>query len=214
MVYNRHNMKRLFTSLFLVAPAVLGFAQNVDVQPQPSVSQPLSQPAQLQSVAGQPQNGATHASAAAVQALRFGYLSYDSVMHRMPDYAVARHNIKSLKENYDAEMKRVEDEFNTKYEFFLQDQRSLAPSILQKRQAELQELMEKNLAFKEKATQLLKQAEAEALAPIRKKVDAAIGQVGERLGLAFVLNTDNNAAPWLNPSLGEDVTGAVLRAAE
>ena len=132
----------------------------------------------------------------------------------MPDYAVARHNIKSLKENYDAEMKRVEDEFNTKYEFFLQDQRSLAPSILQKRQAELQELMEKNLAFKEKATQLLKQAEAEALAPIRKKVDAAIGQVGERLGLAFVLNTDNNAAPWLNPSLGEDVTEAVLRAAE
>lgn len=214
MVYNRHNMKRLFTSLFLVAPAVLGFAQNVDVQPLPSVSQPLSQPAQLQSVVGQPQNGATHASAAAVQALRFGYLSYDSVMHRMPDYAVARHNIKSLKENYDAEMKRVEDEFNTKYEFFLQDQRSLAPSILQKRQAELQELMEKNLAFKEKATQLLKQAEAEALAPIRKKVDAAIGQVGERLGLAFVLNTDNNAAPWLNPSLGEDVTEAVLRAAE
>lgn len=214
MVYNRHNMKRLFTSLFLVAPAVLGFAQNVDVQPLPSVSQPLSQPAQLQSVAGQPQNGATHASAAAVQALRFGYLSYDSVMHRMPDYAVARQNIKSLKENYDAEMKRVEDEFNTKYEFFLQDQRSLAPSILQKRQAELQELMEKNLAFKEKATQLLKQAEAEALAPIRKKVDAAIGQVGERLGLAFVLNTDNNAAPWLNPSLGEDVTEAVLRAAE
>ena len=65
----------------------------------------------------------------------------------MPDYAVARHNIKSLKENYDAEMKRVEDEFNTKYEFFLQDQRSLAPSILQKRQAELQELMEKNLVI-------------------------------------------------------------------
>ena len=69
-------MKRLFTSLFLVAPAVLGFAQNVDVQPLPSVSQPLSQPAQLQSVTGQPQNGATHASAAAVQALRFGFTFY------------------------------------------------------------------------------------------------------------------------------------------
>ena len=74
--------------------------------------------------------------------------------------------------------------------------------------------MEKNLAFKEKALQLLKQAEADALAPVRKKIDAAIGQVGLRLGLAFVLNTDNNAAPWLNPALGMDITDAVLRAAQ
>ncbi len=213
MVYIRHNMKRLTIALALMAPAVVGFAQSVDEMPQPSVSQPLSEPARPQSVDTR-QDGGTHASAAEAQALRFGYLSYDTVMHRLPDYAIACRNLKSLKENYDAEMKRVEDEFNTKYEFFLQDQRSLAPTILQKRQAELQELMEKNLAFKEKALQLLKQAEADALAPVRKKIDAAIGQVGLRLGLAFVLNTDNNAAPWLNPALGMDVTDAVLRAAQ
>lgn len=214
MVYNRHKMKRLYISLFLMATAASGLAQSADEQPQQSSSQPLPQSGLPQSASGQQQNGLGSQPAGAAQALRFGYLSYDSVMHRLPDYAIACRNIKSLKDNYDAEMKRVEDEFNTKYEFFLQDQRSLAPSILQKRQAELQEIMEKNLAFKEKATQLLKQAEADALAPVRKKVDAAIAHIGERRGLAFVLNTDNNAAPWLNPSLGEDITEAVLRVAQ
>lgn len=164
-----------------------------------------------QNNAPQVQPVAVQTSAASAPVLRYGYLSYDSVLHRMPDYALACHNISSLKSNYDAEMKRVEDEFNTKYEFFLQDQSSLAPTILQKRQAELQELMEKNLAFKEKAANLLKQAEEDALAPVRKKLNAAISQIGERRGLAFVLNTDNNAAPWLNPSMGEDITEAVLR---
>lgn len=190
MVFIRIIMKRLFFSLLLVAAASMSFAQNNAPQVQPV---------------------AVQTSAASAPVLRYGYLSYDSVLHRMPDYALACHNISSLKSNYDAEMKRVEDEFNTKYEFFLQDQSSLAPTILQKRQAELQELMEKNLAFKEKAANLLKQAEEDALAPVRKKLNAAISQIGERRGLAFVLNTDNNAAPWLNPSMGEDITEAVLR---
>ena len=136
------------------------------------------------------------------------------MLHSLPDYTIAKHKLSDLKAKYDAEMKRVEDEFNTKYQFFLQDQQELAPSILQKRQAELQELMDKNVAFKAKARQLLQEAEEEAMSPIRDKVNTAIRLVGEKRGLAFVLNTDNNAAPFLNPTFGEDITAAVLQMAQ
>lgn len=88
-------------------------------------------------------------------AIRFGYLSCDSVLHSMPEYNAAMKNLKELKAKYDSEMKRVEDEFNNKYELFLEGQSDFAPSIRQKRQAELQELMEKNMAFKEEARRLL-----------------------------------------------------------
>ena len=74
--------------------------------------------------------------------LRFGYLSYTSVLKLMPDYIAAQRNIDDLRTKYDVEMKRVENEFNQKYEQFLEGQHDFAPSILQKRQAELQELME------------------------------------------------------------------------
>ena len=42
----------------------------------------------------------------------------------------------------------MEDEFNRKYEDFLEGQRDFPQTILQKRQLELQQLMEKNIEFR------------------------------------------------------------------
>lgn len=147
-------------------------------------------------------------------AFKYGYLSYDSVMHSLPDYAIAKKNLATLQAQYDNEMKRVEDEFNQKYEMFLEGQRDFAPSILQKRQAELQELMEKNAAFKEEAQNLMANAKKEALNPIKAKINRAIKQVGQAKGLAFILNTDNNALPYTDTIMGEDITLAVIRTAK
>lgn len=44
----------------------------------------------------------------------------------MPGYAIAKHNMDELREKYDAETKRVETEFNAKYEEFLDGQRTYA----------------------------------------------------------------------------------------
>jgi Outer membrane protein len=149
---------------------------------------------------------------AATPALHFGYFSYQGLFESMPDYALAKRNIDDLRIKYDNEMKRVENEFNAKYEQFLEGQRDFAPSILQKRQAELQELMEKNTAFKKEAQRLLQQAEDEAYKPLRTRLDAAIQQVGKDKGLAFILNTDNQAVPYINAATGEDVSAAILAA--
>ena len=144
--------------------------------------------------------------------LRFGYLSYTSVLKLMPDYIAAQRNIDDLRTKYDVEMKRVENEFNQKYEQFLEGQHDFAPSILQKRQAELQELMDKNIAFKQKAQQLLKDAETKAYEPVYQRLDTVIQRVGQALGLAFVLNTDAHAVPFINTSLGVDVTATIADA--
>ena len=144
--------------------------------------------------------------------LRCGYLSYTSVLKLMPDYIAAQRNIDDLRTKYDIEMKRVENEFNQKYEQFLEGQHDFAPSILQKRQAELQELMDKNIAFKQKAQQLLKDAETKAYEPVYQRLDTVIQRVGQALGLAFILNTDAHAVPFINTSLGVDVTATIADA--
>lgn len=144
--------------------------------------------------------------------LRFGYLSYTSVLKLMPDYIAAQRNIDDLRTKYDIEMKRVENEFNQKYEQFLEGQHDFAPSILQKRQAELQELMDKNIAFKQKAQQLLKDAETKAYEPVYQRLDTVIQRVGQALGLAFVLNTDAHAVPFIDTSVGVDVTATIADA--
>ena len=103
-------------------------------------------------------------------------------------------------------MKRAENEFNNKYEEFLEGQRSFAPSILQKRQAELQELMEKNITFRQETERLLKQAEQEAYEPVRKRLNAIVQEIGSQRGYAFILNTDNNACPYVDSSMAENIT--------
>ena len=120
-------------------------------------------------------------------AIRFGYLSCDSVLHSMP-------------------------EFNNKYELFLEGQSDFAPSIRQKRQAELQELMEKNMAFKEEARRLLEKAKLEALTPLKKTIQATITRIGQQRGLAFVVNTDGGNMPYLSTIMGEDITEEVIKA--
>ncbi len=142
-------------------------------------------------------------------ALKFGYFSYDEVMKSTPDYSLAQRNLADLKTKYDAEMKRVEDEFNKKYEDFLDGQRSFAPSILKKRQSELQELIEKNMAFKQEARELLKKAEKEAFAPLRMKVKLAAAKVGQRRGLAFIINLDGDTLPYVDSTMGDDITEVV-----
>lgn len=144
--------------------------------------------------------------------IRFGYLSYNTVLTSMTDYQLAKRSIDDLKLKYDAEMKRSEKEFNEKYEEFLEVQRDLVPSILRKRQGELQEIMEKNIAFKNDAQQLLKQAETDAYAPVKKKLNEAVANVARERGYAFIINTDNDACPYVNPEMGEDATEAVKAA--
>jgi outer membrane protein len=138
--------------------------------------------------------------------LKFGYFSYQAAFSSMPGYAIAKKNLSTLSGQYNDEMRRAEEEFNKKYEEFLDGQSELAPSILQKRQSELQELMNRNLAFKEEAQRLLKQAEEEAYAPLRQKLADTLKRIGKEQGYALILNTDNDACPYIDPEQGEDIT--------
>ncbi len=146
----------------------------------------------------------------AVQPLRFGYLSYDYALKAMPGYGEARSSLEALKARYDEEMRRAEEEFNNKYEEFLDGQHDFPQSILQKRQAELQELLEKNIAFREESQRLLKAAEADIMRPLHNRLTALLRTIGEQNGYAFIINTDANACPFVNLSMADDVTLFVI----
>ena len=140
---------------------------------------------------------------------KFGYLSIDSVLQSMPEYAQMQQDMATMRQQYEAEMKRVEDDFNKKYEEFLDGQKNFPKTILQKRQSELQEMLDKNIAFKKEGLQMLNDTEKTQKDVILMMIDMAVKTIGMQRGYAFILNTDANATPWLNPALGEDITKAV-----
>ena len=140
---------------------------------------------------------------------RFGYLSYDAVLQSMPEYTMVQQKLTKLNEQFQAETLRIEDEFNRKYEEFLDGQRDFPKTILQKRQSELQELMERNIAFKENSRAELAQAEKEAMAPLRIRIIEIVGKIGRERGYAFIIDTDKTALPFINPAMGEDINQLV-----
>ena len=142
-------------------------------------------------------------------AFKFGYLSYDSVMVAVPDYTELKTNMAQLREQYEAEQKRVENDFNKKYEEFLDGQASFPKIILQKRQSELQEMLDRNIEFKKQSQKMLSEAEANMMEVIKTTINMAVNIIAQERGYAFVLNTDKEAVTFINPALGEDITEAV-----
>ena len=142
---------------------------------------------------------------------KFGYVSYSALLESMPEYAVTMRKYAQLEEKYSTEIRRVEDEFNAKYEAFLEGQRDFPATILKKRQSELQELLDKNIAFKAESNRLLAEAKAELMKPLREKLSSVLATIGQQMNLDFIINTDNDACPYVNPQQGADVSDIATR---
>lgn len=138
-------------------------------------------------------------------AARYGYLSYQEALKSMPQYAMVQKQMENLRSQYQAETLRVEEEFNRKYEEFLEGQREFPKTILQKRQTELQQLMEKNIEFKANSLKELDAAEKEAMAPLRLRLNDVLREIGINKGYAFIYDTDTKALPFLNPEMGDNI---------
>ena len=138
-------------------------------------------------------------------AARFGYLSYNEALEKMPQYALVKKQMEDLRSKFQAETKRVEEEFNRKYEEFLDGQRDFPKTILQKRQTELQQLMEKNIEFKASSMKELDAAEKEAMAPLRLRLNDVLREIGIKRGYAFIYDTDTKALPFISLEAGENI---------
>ena len=145
----------------------------------------------------------------ATPAAKYGYLSYSQVLENMTEYKVAQQQLKELRNKYEMEAQYNEATFKRQFAEYLQGQKDFPQSIMLKRQRDLQEALEKSLAFREEAERLLKQAEAEVLAPIKSRLDNAIRMVGGAYNLDYIYNLDTNAMPYVNPVLVMDVTKLV-----
>jgi outer membrane protein len=140
---------------------------------------------------------------------KYGYLSYNQVLENMTEYKFAQQQMKDLRAKYEAEAQYNEASFRRQFAEYLQGQKEFPQSIMLKRQRDLQEALEKSLAFRDEAERLLKQAETEMLAPIKARLANAIKMVGGAYNLDYIYNVDTNAMPYVNPALVIDVTKLV-----
>lgn len=141
--------------------------------------------------------------------VKYGLISRSAVIEAQAEYAEARQALATLRQQYAKEAEYNEINFKRQFAEFLEGQKSFPLNIMLKRQRDLQEELEKGIAFRTATDSLLRQAETELFAPVSERVDAAIRAVAMERGLEAVINTDEKACLFINPSLAEDITALV-----
>lgn len=150
-------------------------------------------------------------SMTAIAQSHFGYVSYREIVRSLPEYTIVEADLDTLQSKYEAEIERADREFNLKYTEFIEEQSELPDNIRLKRHKELQELMERSMAFKDEVHRTMREARQEMMKPLNDRVNEAVMKICIDYGYDYILNIDDNAYIAINPKNGEDITSKVKK---
>lgn len=146
------------------------------------------------------------------QDVKIAYVNTQDVMMAMPEIADMNKQLETLSQEYDGELKVMNEEYTNKYQAFIAQQDSLTENIRLRRMQEIQDLEQRMQQLYQTAQQAIPQKQEELLRPIQEKMMKAITDVGAENGYAYVLNaastvlyTGNNsidATPLVKKKLG------------
>lgn len=143
------------------------------------------------------------------QNLKFGHINAMEIITTMPEYTKAQNDLKALSDQLGKELQRTQEEFNKKYQEFMQTKDSLPVNIAERRQKELEDMMQRQQQFQEKAEQDMQKAQNDMLAPVYKKLDDAIKAVGTSEGVIYIFDLARTAIPYVNESQSVNLNAKV-----
>ena len=145
------------------------------------------------------------------QNLKFGHINAQEIITVMPEFTKAQNDIQTLEKQLTAELQRTQEEFNKKYQEFQQAiaKDSLPPNIAERRQKELQDMMQRQEQFQQDAQQQMQKAQTDAMAPIYKKLDDAIKAVGAAEGVIYIFDLARTSIPYVNEAQSINLTNKV-----
>ena len=138
---------------------------------------------------------------------KFGHVNTNEIIQAMPEYNKAKTEIDALQQQYEADLKSMQDELQKKGEAFDKEQATLPENIKQRRQTELQEMYQKIQQSYQDNQQALQKASAEKMQAIQAKVLEAIKSVGQTGGFIYIM--EDNSLPYISCTLSTDVTAQV-----
>ena len=135
------------------------------------------------------------------QTLKFGHMNSAEIIPSMPEYTKAITELEALQKKYTEELTRTQEEFNRKYQEFQQAIAgdSLPPNIAERRQKELQDMMQRQEEFQQEAQQGMQQAEQNLMTPIYQKLNTAIEAVGASEGVVYIFDLARTQIPYVGP---------------
>ena len=138
---------------------------------------------------------------------KFGHVNTQEIIQAMPEYNKAKTEIEALTNQYEADLKSMQDELQKKAEAFDKEQATLPDNIKQRRNQELQDMYTKIQQSFQDNQQALQKASGEKMQAIQTKVLDAIKSVGSAGNFTYIV--EMGSLPYISTTLSTDVTAQV-----
>ncbi len=142
------------------------------------------------------------------QTLKIGLVDFGSILEAMPETTAARNQLKEVSDKYDAEYKKLGEEFNRQVTEFQNMSENELPAIKERKTREINDYQQKIQQFEQTAMQDLQKMQNDLMGPIQQKIAQAIESVGREGNYSLVQMYDPQLTLYYAAPV-EDVTPAV-----
>lgn len=144
------------------------------------------------------------------QDLKFGYFNRQEVFMSMPETIEAQKKLDQLSKDYEAELLKMQQEYQKKGSEFVAARDTLPESIKTRRMAEIQDLEQRLQSFYQDSQKDIQKQQEKLITPINKKLTDAVKAVGDENGFVYIVDANTNAGVlYYSQSKCVDVTNLV-----
>ena len=144
-------------------------------------------------------------------AQKFARVNLQEIVVAMPEFEQAQKNLETFGKDLQEQMEQIQVEFNNKLADFQKNQETMAASIKQMRQQELEQLQQRYAEFQQIAQQDFQKKEAELLEPVQQKAQDAINKIAKANGFIVVFNTAVPSLVYFDESQLVDIAALVKK---
>ena len=116
------------------------------------------------------------------------HVDVSEIMSKLPAMLDAQKQLEKLSATYDADYKKMAEEFQTKLKKYDTESATVTEAINAERQKEVQDMQKRIQDFGQNAQKELQQKQEDITKPIYEKVRASIQKVGKAKGFQYVLD--------------------------
>ncbi|MFC5976740.1 MULTISPECIES: OmpH family outer membrane protein [Flavobacterium] len=116
------------------------------------------------------------------------HVDVSEIMSKMPAMLDAQTQLQKLSGTYDAEYKKMIEEYQTKIKKYEQEAATATEAVNAERSKEVQDMQKRIGDYRDNAQKELQQKETDIVKPLMEKVRASIQKVGKAKGFQYVLD--------------------------
>ena len=120
--------------------------------------------------------------------VKLGHINSQEALHLMDERDSAVVKLQNYEKELVETMQGMQQEFNTKYQTYVQKNSTWTAAILEAKGKELEEMQQRLQMFEQNAQQEMNQMQQSLFAPLMEKVSKAIEKVGTEGGFTYIMD--------------------------